>query len=217
MKYIWLILPLSLLISCASTNKEAFMSDLDRFVDEVDRKHESYTEEDWERKNKEFERLMESDYNEEIGEELTTEEKVHVAQQVMKYTSQQISDRITEHVDKNSDEYAEIVDESAKLFETLGDEFTREVLPELEAIGPELKEITEEFVSRLKDSGAFDRIKDAFLKWGKELERIGEDMENVDINIDTDEDGNIRIEENKKSKNFEKDAKEMEEEEEILL
>ncbi|MCI4671305.1 MAG: hypothetical protein MRZ79_24405 [Bacteroidia bacterium] len=191
-KYLF-ILPLVLLISCAGSQKEAFMSDVDSFVAEVEQQHEKYDEKDWKKKNEEFGRLLESEF-EDVEEELTEEEKVHIVSQVMSYTTYQISERISEDLEENSEEYSEayskILNESAELIETLGDEFTQEILPEIEALAPQFESLGKDFVNRLKDSGALDNIMDALKDFGKEVEKAVEELEKegkLDIQIDTDD------------------------------
>lgn len=193
MRNFLLILPLIFLFSCAGSQKEAFIDDVDSFVAEVEKQHESYDEKDWEKKNKEFERLLESEF-EDVEEEMTEDEKIHLVSQVMSYTTYQVSERISEELDTNSEEYDEaygkILNEGARLIETLGDEFTREILPELEELAPQFKALGEDFVTRLKDSGALDKIMDALKEFGEEVENAVEELEKegkLDIQIDTDE------------------------------
>jgi len=189
---------LILLTSCAS-EKDVFISEVDHFVEDVEKKHEKYDDKDWERKNKEFERLLESDF-EAVEENLSREEKVHLATQLMTYISLQATDRMADHLEVNSEEYereyGEIMEETADLLRTLGEEFNREIMPELEAMAPQFESLGKEFIQKLKKDGSLDNIMNALEDWAKKMEEIGEEMEKegkVDIQVEKKEEEKERI------------------------
>ncbi len=199
MKINLFVLALLILLTSCTSEKEVFISEVDHFVEDVEKKHEKYDDKDWERKNKEFERLLENDF-EAVEENLSREEKVHLATQLMTYTSLQATDRMADHLEVNSEEYdreyGEIMEETADLLRALGEEFNREIMPELEAMAPQFESLGKEFIQKLKKDGSLDNIMNALEDWAKKMEEIGEEMEKegkVDIQVEKKEEEKDRI------------------------
>ncbi|MCF0205462.1 MAG: hypothetical protein HUK12_09330 [Muribaculaceae bacterium] len=67
-----------ILASCAPSSKEDYLNQFSQFIEEVKTNHESYSDSDWEKAEKKFEKFS-GEWYEKFDNELSTSEKIKAA------------------------------------------------------------------------------------------------------------------------------------------
>ena len=172
MRYL-LISLLALTLTACTSSKEAYLHDFDRFMETVQAEQSDYNEADWADRNAELQTLLEVDYPA-YEAEMTPEEKAHLWTQVFTYHFLQYQDRALQALSQNQDTYVRLMEENAEFITLMGDEFTREILPELEKTMPEFQRLGEDLMQRLEQNGSLDRLQKAAEEWAKQMESLPE-------------------------------------------
>ena len=136
--YLLPLLAVSLLSACAPLTKGQYMAQHQDFMAEVDRAHDQFSDEDWERHNEQLNKYLQ-EYYPEFKDELSTEEKVQIWGDVVAYHLIQSGERASDHWKAHEEEYLQLLEENVEFIEESSRIFKEEVLPEIKAILPELK------------------------------------------------------------------------------
>ena len=167
---------LVLIVVKGSDSKETFVEDFDVFMAQVKEDKYFYDDEEWEEKNEELNELLDEQL-EIFEEELTEEEKEHIAKEVYTYSLNQHGEDVFRHLEENEDLYMELLRKNLDLVEELGDEFFTHILPELREMAPEIQALTDKLVNRLREKGTMDRLERIFEDFGEDMERLGKEIE----------------------------------------
>lgn len=170
-------LPLiSLLVACGPMTKTQYVSQYDGFMQEVREEHKSYDADDWEHKNEEFKHMLEDQYPA-FEEHMTEEEKVRHWTQAFTYQVYQHKGRVLQELSANEEVYAEMIRENADLIADMTDQIVRDVVPEIERIAPELKELGRSILDNLEEKGTLDKLRESAKKLEESLKEIQKESE----------------------------------------
>jgi ribosomal protein L16 Arg81 hydroxylase len=169
-----LLILLSLLLLSCTTTKNDYLNNFDGFMSEVKEEHPSYTDADWEEQNEVLQHMLEDQYPE-FEAEMTREEKVKIWSQTFSFQVLQHKDRVIQEITENQEVYVEMMKENSEFVEAVGNEFSREILPELEKALPEFERAAENFLQELENSGTLDRLKDAAKEFGEKVQELEEE------------------------------------------
>ena len=176
--FVFLII-LLLLASCAPMTKTQYLSSYDGFMKEVRKEHADYTEEDWERKNEEFKSMLEDQYPA-FEEHMTNEEKIRHWTQAFTYQVYQHKGHVIQELYENDEVYAEMIRENADIIAEMTDQIVQEVVPEIERIAPELKELGRSVLENLEEKGTLDKLRESARK-------LEESLKDIEIKVETKE------------------------------
>ncbi|MEZ4775699.1 MAG: hypothetical protein R3D00_21135 [Bacteroidia bacterium] len=165
-----------ILISCASYNKTTYLKEYDSFMEDVKEDYTSYDKKDWKEKNEEFRILVEEQYPE-FEEDMSREEKVKFWTQAFTYQVYQHKDRVFDELDKNKEVYSELMEKNAEFINTFSEDFTKDILPELEKTLPEFQKLGKDFLERMEDKGTLDKMKNNLEEFGKQMKELNEKLE----------------------------------------
>ena len=157
-----LFIPSCILDPCY--NKDSFLSNLEKTVEEVKKEAQDYSDAEWEKKDKELEKLMDECY-EKFKDELTKEERKQVFRNSTQYVYQRQKDQFKEFIsaleevewEKEAEQLITMADEEIKeIFnDVLKDDlesFLDEAVNELENLAKDLREAWEEAKQEMKEN-----------------------------------------------------------------
>ncbi|MEZ4826657.1 MAG: DUF6565 domain-containing protein [Bacteroidia bacterium] len=164
------------LFSGCTYNKTTYLKDYDSFMEEVKEDHKSFSARDWEKKNEQFRVMVEEEYPE-FEPEMTQEEKVKFWTQAFVFQFYQHKDKVFDELENNKEVYSEMMEKNAEFINTLSEDFSKDILPEIEKTLPEFKKLGKDLMDRLEDKGTLDKMKDNFEELGKQMKEINEKLE----------------------------------------
>ncbi|RMG67079.1 MAG: hypothetical protein D6722_13855 [Bacteroidetes bacterium] len=157
-------------LACTSP-KEALMNDVDQLVTEAQAGQNTYDEKEWADKNDQLQTILKEDYPR-CKDDMSPEEKAHLWSQVVSFHVIQYQERAFQALEENQDVYEQMLAENEEFITRLSEEFTQNILPELERSLPEFERLSQDLIQRLEDSGSLDRIKEAAEELTRDMERI---------------------------------------------
>lgn len=159
------------LLACAPLTKQQYLNELETFTDESGAHCDSYTDREWASRNEQMKEYLGEQYQR-FEADLTPKEKAHVWAQALVYYTCQYKEDVVDRIREADEAELEKLRENIELIADSGEEFLDEVLPELEKLGPELRDAGKEFARKLEKSGIMEQLEESLDKLGKKLQEV---------------------------------------------
>jgi hypothetical protein len=185
MKYI--IITISILaISCSALdpcqNKDLFLKEHKAFVEETIKKSKDYSDEDWDIRNEEFEKLANECYKN-VEESMSKDEKKEFWINSSEYLAERMKTDGKQDFENLKDLLSGLTENGSDVVDGLANAFGDDLESTFEEFGDDLNEVfDDEFEQKMKD--IFDEdfkedLKGALEKLGKSLESMADEFKDI--------------------------------------
>ncbi len=185
MKYI--ILSISILaISCSALdpcqNKDLFIKEHKAFIEETLKNSEDYSDEEWDSRNEEFEKLVNECYKN-VEESMSKEEKKEFWIGSSEYLAERMKTDGKEDFDNLKELFSGLTENGSGIVEGLSNAFGDDLESTFSEFGEDLDNVfDDEFQEKMKDifdEDFKDELKGTLEKLGKSLETMAEEFKDI--------------------------------------
>lgn len=185
MKYI--ILTISILaISCSALdpcqNKDLFLKEHKTFVEETIKKSKDYSDEEWDNRNEEFDKLVNECYKN-VEESMSKEEKKEFWIENSEYLAERLKTDGKEDLEKLKELISGFTENGSGIVEGLANAFGDDLGSTFGEFGEDLEDVfDDEFKEKMKDvfdEDFKDELKGAVEKFGESIESIADEFKDI--------------------------------------
>jgi len=163
-------------------NKGLFIKNHTSFIEESVKNQDKYSDEDWEKRDGEFEAMIEDCY-ENIESQLDKSEKKAFWVRNTKYLSLRVKNSTSEGMEELTEVMRDLSEDGVALVEGFNEVFGEDFTESIDAFGDDMKEIfDEDFKNKMKevfDEDFKNKMKDAVEKIEGSFKEIGEGLKEV--------------------------------------